>query len=524
MTIDYTLTSLLERRALDPRTTALPAFSQGERSISFGELHRKAGRRADALHLSGVKRGDRVAVLMGNCLEWAEVLFAIARLGAVCVPVNVLLDGSDLRVLLGRAGVSTLVVDDPARVSALSPGSVACKVLLVGDEPGELPSTGAAARKEVNVRSTDPAMIYFTSGTTGSPKGIVHSHDGILWNTLHQVADLDLRPDEVYLVVPSFSWAAGWHHITLAHLWHGGRTEILPTGPRTLQRVVDVVEKGVVHRAFLAPTLLKELVGRPDLLERLRASSLTRIMTGAEPLPTPVLLALTQELPSCVVTQAYGMTEMPLIAAAVMPREARSAPTHTGRASSITTLAVRRDGGDISPTGEGEIVLRSPATKVTFTEPSDADERVLQDGWFRTGDWGHIDADGYVTVSGRTKDVIITGGINIGPGEIEAVISALPGVAEVAVVGAVDERWGEVPVAMIVERVPGTLREQSVLDHCARHLSRFKQPRRVVITQAPLPKTATGKVLKRELRTQINKETTYVHEPMSEQKAEHRDV
>ncbi|MGW0737379.1 AMP-binding protein [Streptomyces sp. NPDC002851] len=148
------------------------------------------------------------------------------------------------------------------------------------------------------VSPADPAMTYYTSGMTGSPKAVVHTHQGILWNTLHQIADLELSADEKYLVVPSFLWSAGLHHITLAQLWARGCSEILPTGGRTLQRIVDAVERAGIGRAFIAPTLLRQLFTEPHLLERLRASRLTRVMSGAEPLPASVTDPLHEALPA----------------------------------------------------------------------------------------------------------------------------------------------------------------------------------------------------------------------------------
>jgi fatty-acyl-CoA synthase len=502
--LSFTLLSILERCALDTRTATRPAFTEGPVSTSFAQLHRDALRLADSLRKCGVGKGDPVAVLLGNRIAWAEVLFGVAAAGGVCVPINVLLSASEIRAVLGQANVRAVILDDSAALDADELARIPCPVISLDGAAGldyaQLLAAGDPDRPAAVVAPSDPVLRYHTSGTTGSPKAIVHTHQGVLWNAHHQIADLQLSPDDVYLVVPSFSWAAGWHHVTLAHLWHGGRSEILPTGPDTLGRVVDAVERAGITRAFLAPTVLKQLLARPDLLERLRGSSLARVTTGAEPLPALVPGRLAEAVPGCVVTQAYGMTEMPLIAAVIRPEEVPTRPASTGRASSVTTLAVRKHDGTISSVGQGEILLKSPALSYGHGLGSPADEDSRRTGWFHTGDEGILDEEGFLTVSGRVKDLVISGGINIYPGEIEEVILSCAGVAETAVVGIPDERWGERPAAVVVERRRGAVDERQVRDRCARELSKFKQPDRIVVRTAPLPRTVTEKVLKREIR------------------------
>jgi fatty-acyl-CoA synthase len=509
MSAHYTLSAVVERHASAPQTANLPAFTMGEQTRTFAELRANANRLADALLRLGIASGDRVAVLMGNRLEWLESLFAITSIGGICLPINVLLTGTDINALLQTATPKALIADAHAtaalaRMTAPPPHLIAVDELNapsgVRSHPyADLLASGAPEDPPCTVSRAQPAMIYYTSGTTGSPKAVVHTHERVLWNTLHQVSDLSLTTREKYLVVPSFSWSAGLHHITLAQMWAGGCSEVLPTGPQTLERVVDTVVRAGVSRTFLAPTLLKQLLGSAPLLERLRSSTLSRVMTGAEPLPVSVTEALHRALPSCSITQAYGMTEMPLIATYITPDEARDHPASAGTASSITTIAVRRADDTIAFVGDGEIVLRSPATTDGYGGDARS-EAAFRDGWFHTGDAGYLDESGRLTVTGRTKDMIITGGINLYPREIEEIIQQLPGVAEAAVIGVPDERWGERPVAIVVARTPHALSAQDVLEHCAAALSPYKRPDQVLIRTEPLPKTVTGKILKRELR------------------------
>ncbi|MEW1779510.1 class I adenylate-forming enzyme family protein [Streptomyces sp. NPDC086777] len=513
MTAEYTLVSILERNALSPATAGRPAFTQGAEVRTFADLYANANRFAHALLELGVGKGDRVGVLMGNRLEWLEALFAITSIGAVCLPVNVLLTGHDVNTVLQNGAPRVLIVDEHAQAALHSMTAVPGAVVTVGHvdvPPGirthtykDLLLFGVEEAPQIAVSGTEPAMIYYTSGTTSAPKAVFHTHQRVLWNAQHQMSDLALRDDEKYLVVPSFSWSAGLHHITLAQLWTGGCSEVLPTGSATLKRVVDTVERAGIARAFLAPTLLKQLAEDHELLERVRVSSLNRVMSGAEPLPPSLVSYLHQALPSCSITQAYGMTEMPLIAACIEPGEARAHPASTGRASTIATVAVRRSDGRVAFEGEGEILLRSPATTTGYVGNEAATDQAFRDGWFHTGDSGRLDPSGLLTVTGRTKDVIITGGINLYPSEVEEVILRLPGVVEAAVIGVPDDRWGERPMAVVVTGASHPLTESEVMRHCARSLSAYKRPSQVLVRTAPLPKTVTGKILKRGLRAEL---------------------
>ncbi|RYJ01296.1 MAG: long-chain fatty acid--CoA ligase, partial [Actinomycetales bacterium] len=328
------------------------------------------------------------------------------------------------------------------------------------------------------------------------------SHAGILWNTLHQVHDLDIGVDESYLVVPSLSWGAGFHDVTLALTWLGGRNELLPTGTATLERIVDLLEEQQFTRTLLVPTLLRDLLGKPELTRRIAGTALRRIMSGAEPLPASVTDPLAEAMPRAAITQTYGMTEFPMIATVIQPEEAVTHAGKAGRPSSVCQLGVADEDGVVRFEGAGEIVTRSPAGFLGYYNRPEENERAFRDGWFHTGDTGFLDEDGFLTVTGRSKDMIITGGLNVYPREIEEVIQRVPGVAEVAVVGIPDERWGESITAVVVAR-DDTLTSEIVMERCQQELSKFKCPRRVIISHTTLPKTVTGKILKRQIRLDL---------------------
>jgi fatty-acyl-CoA synthase len=486
-----------------------PALSFGGASLSFAALDRRARRAANAFAGLGIRSGDRVAVLMGNGFAWHEVLFGLSAIGAVCVPVNVLLKGREVNHVIADCGAVALVADAVAQDALAQLAALPDRLVRVGDF--EVPSGTRwldyeallAAASEARIARpappASPAMIYYTSGTTGLPKGAVHSQAGVLWNTFHQIADCALTKDDVYLLVPSLSWSAGFHDITLALMSIGGRVAMLPTGGTTIDRIVDAIERERATRTLLVPTLLRQLIATPGAFARLRATRLRRIYTGAEPVPPSVMATVNAELPDCRVIQIYGMSEFPLMMTILDAEDGLANPERTGRASSIVTLGVEQADGSILDHGTGEVVVRSPATMLGYLGLAEASEKALRGGWFRTGDTGVIDDEGFLTLNGRAKDMIISGGMNICPREIENLISRIDGVADVAVVGVPDDKWGEVPVAVVVAR-EGAAPEAAVRAACAAELSPFKRPKSVILRGEALPRTPTGKVLKRELR------------------------
>lgn len=463
--------------------------------------------------------GDRIAVMMGNGFAWPELLFAAASIGAVCVPVNVLLNGREANHVIADCGATTLAADAVAARALAELTRLPGRLIRVGGlEPPAgagwldyeaLVAAGEDARSTYVVRADDPVMTYYTSGTTGLPKGAVHSHSGVLWNTYHQVADAGLSRDDVYLLVPSLSWAAGFHDIFLALLSIGGRVAMLPTGGVTIDAIVDAAATQRATHTLLVPTLLKQLIAAPRAFERLRATPLRRIYTGGEIVPPSVIERVNAELPDCRVVQLYGMTEFPLMMTVHDAHEALARPERTGRASSIVTLGVRGTDGAIRDRGDGEVVVRSPATMLRYHGQPEATAQALRDGWFHTGDTGVLDEQGYLTLNGRAKDMIIRGGMNVYPREVEDVVARVAGVLDVAVVGVDDPKWGEVPVAIVVAHDEAAV-TPAVRAACEADLSSYKRPAAVVVRSEPLPRTPTGKVLKRELRPWVEQR---LHDP-----------
>jgi fatty-acyl-CoA synthase len=483
------------------------AFVFEDDARSFATVHERSLRVAAGLRRAGIVPGDRVAVLLVNGHEWTEVFFALAALGAICVPVNVLLQPAEIEHVCTDSGARCLIVDARGQDAVSALPSRPPMIVAVGgariDHDGttiayaDLLAEPAPQTWTGGPQLDDLASLYYSSGTTGLPKAAAHTHDGILWNSFHQIPDLGLDASVRYLLVPSLSWAAGFHNLTLALVMLGGRSVLMPTGGTSPRQLTDTIEREGITHTFFVPTLLRRFLEEPELLERLRASKLRWLVSGSEPVPRPVIERLAAALPDCRVVQGYGLSEFPTIATLLRPEEAISHSGSAGRPLSITTLAIQQGDGTIAASGEGEILLRSLATMREYFGREEETTAAFADGWLHTGDLGSVDADGFLTITGRKKDMIISGGLNIYPKEIEEVIYRLPGVQEVAVVGVPDEKWGETAVAVVVGEDVDT---DAISEACREQLASYKRPRLVLPRDEPLPRNPTGKILKRELR------------------------
>ena len=486
------------------------AITFGGQSRTFVALRERALRLAAGLQRHGVKPRDRVAVMLANGHEWPEVLFGLAAVNAVCVPVNVLLTGPEIAHVCADSHARWLIVDKRGEEGLAGLGSLPDTVITVGEV--EVPAGCRTLSYErllnesagQNIRHgaalEDDFILYYSSGTTGLPKAAVHTHNGVLWNSFAQVSDLRLSRDVVYVVVASLSWAAGFHNLMLALSWIGGRSVLMPTGGLTPDRLMTTIEREGGTHTMLVPSLLRQFTDDRAILERMRRSTLRWVLTGAEPVPRPLIELINDELPNCTVCQGYGLSEFPTIATLLVPEEALAHHGSAGRPLSHTQAAIRTDEGELAASGMGELLIRSPATMQGYHNRPVQTREAFTDGWLNTGDVAMIDADGFVSIVGRTKDMIISGALNVYPKEIEDVINRLPGVDEAAVVGVPDERFGEAPVAIIVRRPGAELDVALVQAACRDQLASYKRPRAVLVRDDPLPRNPTGKILKRALR------------------------
>jgi fatty-acyl-CoA synthase len=508
MKLERSVFGLLERSARMAHGDDDAVGFEGE-ILTFRQLHARSVTLAGGLWAQGVRKGDRVAVMMGNRLEWVEVFFGLAAIGAVCVPVNVLLTAQETAHVCEDSGAEFLVMDE---IGAKVAGTLRHPFRLVVTVGEARAPAGSPAMSYDDLVASSPAgfapvapdlddtfILYYSSGTTGLPKAAEHTHDGVLWNAFGQVDGLRLTRRVRYAVVPSLSWAAGFHNLFIALVWVGGYSEIRRTGGTTADKLVDLLVRERITHTFLVPSLLRELPGRPDLCARLEESDLEWVLTGSEPVPRAVVEACVTAMPSVAVSQGYGLSEFPTIVTVMNQSELAAHDGSAGRALAICDLAVQDALGTISDVGEGELLIRSPATMRGYFGRPDLTEEAFRGGWLHTGDLVELDAEGYVTIVGRTKDMIISGGLNVYPKEVEDVLHRIPGVREVAVVGVPDQRFGETPVAVVVSDQPG-FDTAPLAAACLEQLASYKRPRHFLVREEPLPRNANMKILKRELR------------------------
>jgi fatty-acyl-CoA synthase len=506
--LERNMFGVIDHSARGPRADRPAVGFEGE-TRTFRELRDNAVKVALGLRARGVKAGDRVAVMMGNRLEWVETLFGLAALGAVCVPVNVLLTAPEIEHVCADSGSKYLIIDEIAQEPTAGMRHEFELIVTVGatlTPPGrrgvDYTTLCASVPSDIELHGPDADdvfILYYSSGTTGLPKAAEHTHNGVLWNAAGQLVSLGLTTDIRYAVIPSLSWAAGFHNLMLALFWIGAYSEIRRTGGATPDNIVHLlVDKRITH-VMLVPSLLRGLVARPDLLTRLNASELRWIVTGSEPVPRAILDECIRAMPDVAICQGYGLSEFPSIATVLAPDEVASHEGGAGRPLMFTDVAVRDDAGQIQTSGRGELLIRSLSSMRGYLNQPEQTAEAFRDGWLHTGDLVELDDEGFITVVGRTKDMIISGGLNVYPKEIEDILHRLPGVAEAAVVGIPDERFGETALAVIVTD-GSPFDQESVYAVCGEQLASYKRPRMVLVREEPLPRSANSKLLKREIR------------------------
>jgi fatty-acyl-CoA synthase len=491
----------VRRRRLSP---AHVAFAHGDTRRTYAELDDRTSRLASALRDLGVERGDRIAYLGPNDPTLLETLFATTALGGVFVPLNWRLTAPELTYIAADCG-ATLLVHAAAMADAAAAvagdGSTALRHLVELGPTFEVMATGGGAGGDVPepidapVALDDPAVIIYTSGTTGRPKGATLSHGNITWNCVNVLIDTDLASDEVALVCAPLFHVAALNMVSLPILMKGGT--VVLTGGFDPDVALELIGLHRVTVMFGVPAMFNAMAQVPAFASA-DLSSLRRLLCGGAPVPLSTIRTyLDRGIPFL---QGYGMTETSPGALFLGAERAADKAGSAGVASFFTDVrVVRPDGSDVEPGEKGEVVVAGPNVMPGYWNRPDATAEVMDGEWFRSGDVALVDDDGYVTIVDRMKDVIISGGENVYPAEVEDVIYSHPDVAECAVIGVADERWGEVGRAIVVRRAGTALDERALLEHLDGRLARFKLPGSVVFTDR-LPRSGAGKVLKAELR------------------------
>jgi fatty-acyl-CoA synthase len=503
----YTLADIIAKPPFgtDPDPVGAAVIFAGV-PTTYGRLEDRAERLAAGLAAAGFGHGDRVCVLMHNRTEWLEIFFAVARLGGVLVPLNHLLTTHEALYIVEDSGATWLVAQDELWNLAEGLHEISTRELrfvAVGTEQAHaIPYEELFASERLPSASSvgidDVVLLQYTSGTTGFPKGAIHTHSTVMWNAISQKPHFSVDRSSVYLCLPALSWVAGFHSLHLQTLWSGGTVVLHPSNaPFDAQRFCELIERHRVTSVALVPTVIRRLLALPDLEER-NLSSLQIAITGGESVPVHLIEEMHERLPAVSLIQVYGMSEFPSLVTLLEPRDALSKLGSAGRANCVSQVRVVDEADQDRAAGEvGEILTRSPATMVGYHGLPEATASVLKNGWLHTGDLGYLDEDGYLFISGRSKDLIISGGLNIYPAEVEQALLRHDAIAEVAVIAQADDKWGEVAKAIVVVADDVAVTEDELRTFLEPYVARFKIPKLWEIrTEPPLPRTASGKVQK----------------------------
>jgi acyl-CoA synthetase (AMP-forming)/AMP-acid ligase II len=489
------------------------ALRYGEQTLSWAGLADRVARCAAAQREAGLAPGARVAVLDFNHPSCLEITLACARVGTANVVVNFRLAPSEIEYVLNDSEAEILFVGPeflPTVHELRDKLPHVRRVVRVGGETDEYEAwLDVTPDEEVHpAQPTDCFLQLYTSGTTGFPKGVMLTHHGMLAHSSAVAQEVEAGPDASFLVaMPLFH--VGGSSYAMAALYAGGRMVMTRTpDPELLIRLLQ--EESITH-TFFVPALLAGLVTVPGAAER-DFSALRVLCYGASPMPLPLLRASMDVFPN-VFMQVYGMTEACGVVSVLGPAD-HADPDHTDRLISAgkpiagVRMEIRSpDKGEPVPDGEaGEVWVHTEQLMSGYWNRPDATGEVLtQDGWYRSGDGGHFDSDGYLYVTDRIKDMIISGGENIYPAEIERVLAEHPAVADLTVVGVPDDKWGEVPKAVVVAASGHTVDERELLDYCRDHLASYKCPKSVDVV-GELPRNPTGKILKKDVRARYWKD------------------
>jgi acyl-CoA synthetase (AMP-forming)/AMP-acid ligase II len=479
------------------------AVFEGE-TVSYAGMVDRAASVAAGLHERRIGRGDVVALLSYNNIDFLTTIFAVNHLGAVAMPLNWRLAAPEVRFILEHSQARALVCDDELlelaneALAGLDDTILRISISGRGIEGWErfADVQGAAPVAVAHTDGDDVHRLMYTSGTTGRPKGVMLTHANLAWKNYAHIAEFGFTPDEVALACGPLYHVGALDLTTTTMIAIGATTIIHRTFDA--ERVVDEIERSKVTTVWMAPAMVRGVLDLPGV-ERRDLSSVRVLIAGGEKMPIPFIERLQRVFPFAWFADAYGLTET-VSGDTFLDRESTlSKLGSVGRACLYLELDIWDEDGSPVPNGRpGEVVLRGPKVFKGYWRDPEATAKAFAGGWFHTGDIGIKDDDGYVYIVDRLKDMIVSGGENIASSEIERVLYEHPAVSEAAVVGRPDERWGEVPVAYVVVRAGGTTPDE-LIEHCRTQLAKFKVPKAVTFVDE-LPRNPSGKVLKRDLR------------------------
>jgi fatty-acyl-CoA synthase len=489
-----------QRALLEPRAMTL---KERDLQVDNLEFYHRILSASVFLRSQGIKNGDRVAVALYNSSLFLELLFGCAQIGAIFVPLNYRLVGAELDYMLKNSGSDLLIADPDFKKNMKDVSLDPDAILFPEQETGALypllKENDITERKqweEEKVSEETPLLIMYTSGTTGRPKGATLSHGNVLWNAIMHIHE-GLYRERALVNAPLFH-VGGLNAIATQVLYANGSLIIQRTFDP--HEALELIEKEGVTCMFGAPTML-DMMSRDPLFEKIDFSSLRYLQTGSAPIPLELIEKFHQK--GIKIRQGYGLTEASPAACLLHDEYAMRKPGSCGKEFFHLEIRIVDDKGNELPQGKvGELIIRGPNVMLGYWRDPKSTRETLRDGWLYTGDLAKKDEEGFIYIVDRKKDMIISGGENIYPAEVEMVLVQHEKVAEAAVIGVPNEKWGEVPAAFIIAETGDRPESQELIEFCRSRIAKYKIPKYFHFVDE-LPRTGVGKVNKKALREKM---------------------
>lgn len=493
------------------------------KGYTFSQLNERVNRLANALLNLGIKKGERVAILQVNSNQCVEAYFAVAKLGAIYVPLNFRARGNELTDMLNISEANTLLIGERYidLVNAISSNLASVRHFISIESKHnsmlyyeDILSSSPSEEVVTEISDDDTTILIFTAGTTGTAKAVMLSHNSFAIYVLENVTPADPELEEKNILTVPLYHVAGIQAMMAAI--YGGRTLVMER-QFDAKDWMELVEKEKANRAMMVPTMLKQLLEHPDFAKH-DLSSLKVITYGAAPMPLEVIKKAVVVFPGVSFINAFGQTETASTITTLGPEDHIISGTKEEKENKLKRLSsigkpmpdvemkiVDEDGQELPPGQVGEIVTRGPRVMTGYWRDEEKTRKTIgKEGWVHTGDMGYRDEGGYFFLAGRATDMIIRGGENISPEEVEVVLRSHPKIEEAVVIGVPDEDWGEQPRTIVVLKQGEAATAEEIMEYCRERIASYKRPRSVVFV-AELPRNPMGKVLRRVLRQQYGK-------------------
>ena len=489
----------------------------GRERITYAEFREKSLRYAGALRDLGLVKGDRLGLMLLNDPEYIPLYLAALRLGVICVRLNFRLAPEELKFILADSGCKAVIIHSSllAKVEPVREQTGVAEFVVRQDSSDPVPAWAQPFEVLLGVKPVDPAAmpaiteqdsaaLLYTSGTTGLPKGAIWTHGNTVGAATMQALRWQFSPDTVALVPGPLYHAGGFEAVTAPVLLVHGTAVCLESGNFTIEHLLEVLNREQVTDCLFFSFMLNELLRVPDVEKRI-PETLTHFIIGGDTMMPWVVEEVRRRLPRIRLTQVYGLTEGGAITTTLDDRDFGTQRKSVGRPLTMAEAKVITLDGQLAAVDEvGEIAVRSPAVSPGYWNRPEANRATFADGWCRTGDLGYVNADGFLVLAGRAKDMIRSGGENVYPAEVEKALTEHPNVLDAAVVAVPDPRYTEVGCAVLVMTADSDFDETALRAYCRERLASYKVPK-YFVQQEQLPRNASGKILKYVLRERYEK-------------------